>query len=155
MNNLGLDHFRELDRFLQADYDDDYWCDLGFEEAERLIGAFEAPDWPQLEKAWPIRGALWLGRLLTALPAADREHAVPLFRKILAACPDSVLPSAIPALGRLDDAALRGSLDETGLARLSGFDQPYPHRDRVEEILVRYARPIAVNAVTPEPADSA
>ncbi len=132
-----MDRFTRLDRYLGSPLDNDYWSDVGVEDAEEIIEEFQESDWRPLEQACHDRPVQWMQRLVTVLPGAAPVHGAALFRNIITTCNEAVLPAAVDALRRLDEPTLRSALDEKGAARLRVFAESYPRKDTIEEILVR------------------
>jgi len=75
--------FKEFDNYLQSDFSEDYWSDVGICFAEKKLEKFSDEDWLAINKDWKNRDNLWLMRCTDALGEVENPKSLELLVKFM------------------------------------------------------------------------
>lgn len=87
--------FDRYDTLLSAAQSDDYWSDLGIEEAVESLGRFGPADWLRLTAELSERPASWQERCAQTLGDTEDAHAWPLLRALIGSADRNVVVAAM------------------------------------------------------------
>ena len=110
--------FENLARFLEPDYDSNYWSDDAVLHAEDLIFQLASEDWRKVSEGWRTRKAGWQERLADALAGGKPDFAYPLLRQMLLSPMDSVAAKAGESIRSILQNKYEGSLNAEEVARI-------------------------------------
>lgn len=88
----------ELDRQLAATSSEDYWSDLGLDDAIQVVARFVDADWTQLAALAADRPAAWQTRCADVLGDVADGRAVPLLDVLLGSAEPPVMMAALESV---------------------------------------------------------
>ena len=93
-----MDKIQELDRFLDADTDSNYWSDYGVLRASDLLKTIAPTDLEHLAENWPSRPSKWQIRFADVLGDGDPVQAIPILVDMILKGDDLLAVTACDAL---------------------------------------------------------
>lgn len=93
--------YEKYDRYLNGDFSDDYWSDVGISEAATVLSSFSDNDWDFLSQQLKVKETLWLQRCAETLSEVDSPHVVGVLMKLIDQSDNSVVIAAADSLNSL------------------------------------------------------
>jgi len=93
--------FKKYDQYLEADWGDDYWSDVGILDAIKLLDDFNDLDWIDLEREWHSKTTVWQGRCAQTLSDVESPRVLPVLFQMMASEEEDVVLLAADSLNAL------------------------------------------------------
>lgn len=93
--------FSEYSKILDGDYSDDYWSDMGIDEAVSVLIKFTDADWGKLIEQSPYETVSWQTRCAETMSDAPSDKAVPILLRLMLSNQKDTVEASIDSLNSI------------------------------------------------------
>jgi hypothetical protein len=118
-----MSQYEIFSKFIEPDYNHDYWSDSASLIALEMIEKFQADDWLEISKSWRNQSSGWQTRLADSLEAAPPDKGFPILSQLILSDNDNLAKTAATTIKGYINQGFPGPLSQEAVDRLKALSK--------------------------------